>query len=223
MSGTIPPRPADGWSFDPPPGWTVPDDWESPADWEGPDPDWPPAPPYWLWWKEPPEPAAATPAAIGPLSAADPARVGGYRLVGRLGSGGMGVVYAGVGPDGRRVVVKVVHPAFAGNGEFRARFARETAVAGRVAGACIAHVIEADTTAEKPWPTTEYVAGPTLDAYIRGHGPLAGDGLYGLAEAIVSIHAAGVVHRDLKPANVILSPDGPRVVDFGIARALDEF
>ncbi|WP_432934512.1 protein kinase domain-containing protein [Microbispora sp. CA-135349] len=90
----------------------------------------------------------------------------------------------------------------------------------------MAHVIEADTTAEKPWLAIEYVAGPTLDAYVRGHGPLAADGLYGLAaglaEAIVSIHAAGVVHRDLKPANVILSPDGPRVVDFGIARALDE-
>lgn len=226
MSSAIPPRPGDGWSFNPPPGWTVPEGWEPPADWDGPDPEWPAAPPYWLWWKEPSRPTPVLPTAIAPLEKNDPARIGGYRLVGRLGSGGMGVVYAGVDPGGRRVAVKVVHPAFAGDSEFRARFARETAVLGRVTGACIAQVVAADTTTDKPWLATEYVSGPTLDAYIRDHGPLSGDSLYGvaagLAEAIVAIHSAGVVHRDLKPANVILSPDGPRVVDFGIARALDE-
>ncbi|MEV0827989.1 serine/threonine-protein kinase [Nonomuraea rubra] len=227
---SIPARPGDGWSFNPPPGWIVPDGWEPPADWEGPDPGWPGAPPYWLWWKEPGLPIPPTSEVTGggpfPLEQGDPTRIGGYRLVGRLGSGGMGIVYAGVDRTGRRVAVKVVHPAFAGDAEFRARFARESAVLTRVAGGCVARVVAADTRAAQPWLATEYVPGPTLDVYIRRHGPLAGDALYGLAaglaEAIVAIHAAGVVHRDLKPANVILSPQGPRVVDFGIARVLDE-
>ncbi|WP_236003401.1 serine/threonine-protein kinase [Nonomuraea antri] len=227
---SIPARPGDGWSFNPPPGWTVPEGWEPPADWEGPDPGWPAAPPYWLWWKEAelpvPPSTDLTGAGPSPLERGDPPRIGEYRLAGRLGSGGMGIVYAGVDRAGRRVAVKVVHPAFAGEAEFRARFARESAVLTRVAGACVARVVAADTRAARPWLATEYVPGPTLDAYIRRYGPLTGDALYGLAaglaEAIVAIHDAGVVHRDLKPANVILSPQGPRVVDFGIARALDE-
>lgn len=234
MTSSIPPRPGDGWLFNPPPGWSVPQDWEPEPDWEGPAPEWPPAPPDWQWWKETPGPAnPEVPAAVSeaspglaPLGKDDPTRIGEYRLVGRLGSGGMGVVYAGVTPVGRRVAVKVVHPAFAGDDEFRARFARETAVLSRVTGTCVAQVIAADVSSERPWLATEYIPGPTLDAYIRTHGPLQGDALYGvaagLAEAIVAIHAASVVHRDLKPANVILSPNGPRVVDFGIARALDE-
>lgn len=160
------------------------------------------------------------------LTKDDPSRIGGFRLVGRLGSGGMGVVYAGIDKSGRRVAVKVVHPALAGDTEFRARFAREAAVLRRVRGACVAQVIAADTSSRRAWIATEYVSGSTLDAYIREQGALTSDGLYGLAaglaEALVAIHAAGVVHRDLKPANVILSPQGPRVVDFGIARALDE-
>lgn len=151
----------------------------------------------------------------------DPSQVGPYRIVGRLGAGGMGVVFAGLDARGERVAVKVVHASYAADQEFRARFAREIAVLHRVKGTCTARIIDADARAERPWLAAEYVPGPTLDA----KGALRGDEWFGLvaglAEALAAIHGAGVVHRDIKPSNVILSPDGPRLVDFGIARALD--
>lgn len=163
---------------------------------------------------------------VNPLLDHDPTEAGPYRLIGRLGSGGMGVVYAGLSAAGERVAVKVVHPELAHDQEFRTRFAREVTLLEKVRGACIVRMLDADANAPSPWLATEYVSGPTLEAHVRAHGPLAGDELYGvasgLAEALVSMHAAGVVHRDLKPANVILSPSGPRVVDLGIARAVDE-
>jgi Serine/threonine protein kinase len=138
----------------------------------------------------------------------------------------MGVVYAGVDARGRRAAVKLVHPELAHDGEFRARFAREVAILRRVAGTCTVRILDADVDAKRPWLATEYVPGPTLDQHVTAAGPLTGDQLIalaaGLAEAIKATQAAGVVHRDLKPSNVILSPNGPRLVDMGIARQVDE-
>ena len=166
------------------------------------------------------------PRPVTPLLPGDPPRVGGFQLVGRLGSGGMGTVFAGVNGRGERVAIKIIHPSLAGDQEFRARFAREVALLERVRGSCTARVFAADATAEQPWLATEYVPGPTLEQHLRSGGPLSEDELFGLAaglaEALVAMHQAGVVHRDLKPTNVILSPSGPKVIDFGIARALDE-
>ncbi len=169
--------------------------------------------------------AAMALAARVPLQAGDPVRVGRYRLTARLGSGGMGVVYLGVAEDGRLVAVKLIRPELADDPEFRARFSREVAVLARVRGAYTVRVIEAGTDACGPYLVTEYAAGPTLAAYIDQAGPLGPGMLHslarGLAEALSVIHAAGVVHRDLKPSNVILTNDGPKVIDFGIAQALD--
>ncbi|SNS08477.1 Serine/threonine protein kinase [Streptosporangium subroseum] len=160
-----------------------------------------------------------------PLLMGDPREIGSYRIVGRLGAGGMGVVYAGVDAAGRRVAVKLVHEALSINLEFRRRFSREISVLGGVEGACVARVLSSDPGTERPWLATEYIAGPTLEEHLRTEEPLAGDALYGLAaglaEALVAMHAAGVVHRDLKPSNVILSSEGPRLIDFGIAKVLD--
>jgi hypothetical protein len=151
--------------------------------------------------------------------------VGPYRIVGRLGAGGMGIVYAGVDPAGRRAAVKLIHDMHATNQEFRVRFRREVAMLRRVQGSCCVRMLAADAEAPQPWLATEYIAGRTLNEHIRVEGPLSGDGLYGLAaglaEALVAVHAVGVVHRDLKPSNVMISPQGPRLVDFGIARSLD--
>jgi len=160
-----------------------------------------------------------------PLQDGDPRRAGRYRLTARLGAGGMGLVYLGVGEDGRLVAVKVMRPDLAGNLEFRARFSREVAVLTRVRGAGIVRVIEAGTDACGPFLVTEYAAGPTLASHVESAGPLDSGTLHdlaaGLAEALTAIHTAGVVHRDLKPSNVILTIDGPKVIDFGIAQALD--
>jgi serine/threonine protein kinase len=151
--------------------------------------------------------------------------MGQYRLTARLGAGGMGVVYLGVGPDGSLVAVKVLRPELADEPEFRRRFGREVAVLTRVEGFCTARVIEADTQSERPFMVTEYIDGPSLAEHIDQYGCLNADMLYGLAtglaEALTVIHAAGVIHRDLKPSNVILAADGPKVIDFGIAQALD--
>jgi eukaryotic-like serine/threonine-protein kinase len=164
--------------------------------------------------------------AIAPLTPADPDRVGPYRLAGRLGAGGMGVVYAATGAGGRRVAVKVVRPELAHDAEFRTRFLREVSLSQRVQGRCVARVMAADPDGPVPWLATEYIPGPTLEHRIDRFGPMRGDELHGLAtglaEALVALHSQDVVHRDLKPSNLILAPDGPRVVDFGIARALDE-
>ncbi|UXX97428.1 serine/threonine protein kinase [Streptomyces sp. AD2-2] len=142
-----------------------------------------------------------------------------------LGVGGMGTVYAAVGERGERVAVKVVHAGQAADEQFRARFRREVQVLGRVSGPCLVPLLEADPEAENPWLATPYVPGLTLAQHAAEHGPLAGIQLYlfaaGTAGALEAVHAAGVVHRDLKPANVILAPDGPRVLDFGIAHVAD--
>ncbi|MFB9471481.1 protein kinase [Nonomuraea salmonea] len=155
----------------------------------------------------------------------DPEQVGPYRIVGRLGAGGMGVVYAGVDAAGQRAAVKLIHDSHAADQEFRARFRREVAMLRRVRGAYCVRILADGADAAQPWLATEYIAGRTLTEHVAEHGPLRGDELYGLAaglaEALTAVHAAGVVHRDLKPSNVMLSPDGPRLVDFGIARALD--
>ncbi|MFJ4782885.1 serine/threonine-protein kinase [Streptomyces sp. NPDC088794] len=152
----------------------------------------------------------------------DPLKVGPYRIVGRLGSGGMGWVYLGRSPAGREVAVKVVRQELAAEPEFRERFAREVAAARVVSGAYTAAVIDADTEAELPWLATMYVAGPSLTEAVRTDGPLPEAqvrklGAF-LVEALQAVHAAGVVHRDLKPSNVLLAADGPRVIDFGISR-----
>ena len=161
-----------------------------------------------------------------PLKPRDPTSVGRYRTVGRLGAGGMGVVYAGRAPSGSLVAIKLVHGDLATDPEFRARFRREADLVGRVVGPCVPRFLDRDTEADLPWLATEYVSGPTLHQHVREHGPLSGDSLHafalGVAEALRAIHAAGIVHRDLKPGNVILAPDGPKVLDFGIARAVDE-
>ncbi|MFB4317589.1 serine/threonine-protein kinase [Actinomadura sp. 21ATH] len=160
-----------------------------------------------------------------PLRPGDPARVGAYRLVARLGSGGMGRVFLGVSPAGRSVAVKVVHAALAGDAGFRARFRREVAAARAVSGAFTAPVIDADPEAAAPWLVTAYLPGLSLQEAVGGYGPLAPGAVRvlgaGLAEALLAVHRAGVVHRDLKPSNVLLTREGPRVIDFGIARAAE--
>ena len=162
-----------------------------------------------------------------PLQAGDPASVGEgrYRLVGRLGQGGMGVVYFGRSRSGRAVAVKVVRPELSTEPGFRRRFADEVAAARRVGGFHTAPVVDADPRGDPAWLVTAYVPGPTLQAVLDRVGPLPADTLTvlaaGLAEALAAIHQAGVIHRDLKPANIIVAEDGPRVIDFGIARALD--
>nr|AFS33460.1 SiaQ [Streptomyces sp. A7248] len=161
---------------------------------------------------------------IRPLSAGDPARIGPYPLLGRLGAGGMGRVYLARSAGGRTVAVKVVHEEHIANGEFRARFRREIEAARRVGGRYTAPVLDADADADQPWVATGYVPGPSLEQAVREHGPLPADSVNALAEGLLRAlrgsHAAGIVHRDLKPSNVLLTVDGPRVIDFGIARAL---
>ncbi|MCT9078504.1 protein kinase domain-containing protein [Streptomyces fulvoviolaceus] len=151
--------------------------------------------------------------------------IGGYELVDRLGSGGMGIVYLGRAASGRQVAVKVVHAQYALDEEFRARFRQEVAAARRVSGAFTAPVVDADPDAEVPWMATLYVPGRTLSDLVAKEGPLGGRQLrvlaLGLVEALRDIHQAGVVHRDLKPSNVLIAEDGPRVIDFGISRAAD--
>jgi Protein kinase domain len=155
-------------------------------------------------------------------------QIGRYRLIARLGSGGMGVVYLGGDPgsgDGGPVAVKVLRPELADDSDFRRRFRHEVSALMRVKGVCTVRVIEADTEAERPFMVTEYADGPSLSEHIATYGPLDPGMLSGLAaglaEALTVIHAAGLVHRDLKPSNVILTDAGPKVIDFGIARALD--
>lgn len=155
----------------------------------------------------------------------DPTVVGRYRIVGRLGSGGMGLVYLGRSPGGRAVAVKVVRPELTDERDFRRRFAREVEAARRVCGAFTAAVVDADAEGTPPWLVTAFVPGMSLSAAVDDHGPLPPISVLGLgagiAEALRAIHAAGLVHRDLKPSNVLLSPDGARVIDFGIALAAD--
>ncbi|KUP97468.1 serine/threonine protein kinase [Thermobifida cellulosilytica] len=162
---------------------------------------------------------------MGPLENGDPERIGRYRLIGRLGAGGMGQVYFGRSAAGRPVAVKRIHPHMATDRSFRERFAREVTAARRVSGAFTAPVIDADPEGEVPWLVTAYVPSLPLDQAVRDHGPLPEPSLRvlaaSLAEALTEIHRVGLIHRDLKPGNVLLAEDGPRVIDFGIARATE--
>jgi len=160
-----------------------------------------------------------------PLGADDPRVLGEFRLHFRLGAGGMGRVYLASSPGGRAVAVKVVHARLARDPAFLGRFRREVAAAQAVNGAYAAPVVAAGPDDDPPWLATAYVAGPSLHEAVTETGPLPTDAVLklaaGLAEALRAIHDAGLVHRDLKPANVLLADDGPRVIDFGIARAQD--
>src|SRR5919197_935956 len=183
-----------------------------------------------------------------PLQPGDPTRLGHWELLGRLGEGGQGVVYLGrylgratdtgadvgtgadsdsgadSGADGR-VAIKLLHAELALDAAARERFVRELTAATKVARFCTAQVYEADVAGDRPYIVSEYVPGPSLHALVQQEGPRTGAVLerlaVGTATALVAIHPAGVVHRDFKPHNVLLGPDGPRVIDFGSARALD--
>ena len=158
------------------------------------------------------------------LQPGDPGTVGSYRLLGRLGAGGMGQVFLGVSPGGRKVAVKLIHPAQAETRQFRERFAREIEAARRVGGFHTAMVIDADPAANPPWMITAYIDGPSLQDIVDRDGALPADRVRqlgaALAEGLAAIHSCGLVHRDLKPSNVILATDGPRIIDFGIARSV---
>ncbi|MFF0480288.1 serine/threonine-protein kinase [Streptomyces sp. NPDC004435] len=161
-----------------------------------------------------------------PLNAEDPVAIGPFRLVGRLGVGGMGRVFLARSAGGRTVAVKVVHAELAAQDEFRRRFAREVEALERVGGSGTAPVLGSDTTAAAPWVAIGYVPGPSLRTVVGDeYGPLPPATVRalgaGLGEALGHIHRAGLVHRDLKPSNVLLTVDGPRIIDFGIARAVD--
>ncbi|MFD7321037.1 serine/threonine-protein kinase [Streptomyces sp. NPDC059875] len=160
------------------------------------------------------------------MTETDPRRVGAYRLLYRLGEGGMGCVYLGRSPGGRTVALKVVHGALAGDPGFRKRFAREVRAAQSLRGAGTVPVLDADPEAAVPWLATAYVPGPALSEAVIAHGPLPEDALWrllsGLAHALDGVHRAGLVHRDVKPSNVLLSQSGPLLIDFGIARSADE-
>ncbi|MEY9212952.1 serine/threonine protein kinase [Thermobifida halotolerans] len=158
--------------------------------------------------------------------AEDPERIGGHRIVERIGIGGAAVVYAALSPEGERVAVKILHPAVAADPACRERFAREAALLGRVADEHTAPLVDADVHAVRPWLAMRYVEGPTVGEHVDTDGPLAGVALLefaaGLAEAVAAVHRSGIVHRDLKPGNIILAADGPKIIDFGIARGVDD-
>src|SRR5262249_54605818 len=159
---------------------------------------------------------------IEPSHRSDPKRIGGYAIIGRLGAGAMGEVFLGRSAAGRLVAVKTIKADLADEPDFRERFAREIVAARRVSGAFTAAVIGADPQASRPWLATAYVPAPSLSTVVSECGPLPVAAVRwlgaGCAEALESIHAAGLVHRDLKPSNVLVSLDGPRVIDFGLAR-----
>ena len=163
--------------------------------------------------------------ALAPLRRWDPERIGPFALLGRLGAGAMGQVYLGRSTAGRLVAVKTIKIEFAEEAGFRSRFAHEVVAARRVSGVFTAAVVAADADADVPWLATAYIAAPSLNRLVRGGGPLPVPAVRwlaaGCAEALESIHNAGLVHRDLKPSNVLVSPDGPRVIDFGVARAAE--
>jgi WD40 repeat protein len=159
---------------------------------------------------------------VDPLEKDDPSMVGGYALLGRLGGGGMGLVFLAAGPDGQEVAVKVVRPDLARQDDFRLRFAREVTAARRVGGDYTARVVAADPQADLPWMATAYIPGPSLAAAVSQHGPLSPAAVRVLGVALIrglmAIHACDLIHRDLKPPNIILAEEGPRIIDFGIAK-----
>jgi len=162
---------------------------------------------------------------VQPLRRWDPERIGPYAIIGKLGAGAMGQVFLARSAAGRLVAVKTIRVDLAEERGFRARFAREVAAASRVSGVFTAAVVEADPEADLPWVATAYVPAPSLSTLVKRAGPLPVPAVRwlaaGCAEALQSIHAAGLLHRDVKPSNVLVAPDGPRVIDFGIARAAE--
>ena len=162
---------------------------------------------------------------VEPLRRWDPERIGPYTIIGRLGAGAMGQVFLARSTAGRLVAVKTIRIELAEEADFRARFAREVAAASRVSGVFTAAVIEADPDADLPWVATAYVPAPSLSTLVQAAGPLPVPAVRwlaaGCAEALQSIHGAGLLHRDVKPSNVLVAPDGPRVIDFGVARAAE--
>ncbi|WP_414940295.1 protein kinase domain-containing protein [Amycolatopsis sp. cmx-11-51] len=163
---------------------------------------------------------------MNPLNPAEPRQIGPYRIIAELGAGGMGRVVLGLAPDGRLVAVKQLHAQFAHDPRFRERFRREVATSRLVSGAYTAAVMDADAEAETPWLASVFVTGPSLKEAVDATGPLPAEPVRllasGLAAALTEIHRAGLIHRDLKPSNIILTSDGPRVIDFGIARVAEE-
>ncbi|MFI0827048.1 protein kinase [Streptomyces roseolus] len=157
---------------------------------------------------------------IAPLSPHDPAELGGYELLGRIGHGGMGQVYLGESPGGEPAAVKVIKPSVV-DSETRQRFAQEVEILKTIWGARIAALLDADAEADPPWLATEYIEGPDLSRHVALHGPLpsllAASLGATLAEALATVHKQGLLHRDLKPANVLLGPNGPKIIDFGLA------
>jgi serine/threonine protein kinase len=155
----------------------------------------------------------------------DPDRIGPFVVLGRLGAGSMGQVYLGRSAAGRLVAVKTIKVELAEEAGFRNRFAQEVAAARRVSGVFTAAVVEADPEADLPWLATAYIPAPSLSRLVQACGPLPVPAVRwlaaGCAEALQSIHTAGLVHRDLKPSNVLIAPDGPKVIDFGVARAAE--
>jgi serine/threonine protein kinase len=162
---------------------------------------------------------------ISPLVAGDPTQLGSFRLSGRIGEGGQGIVYLGVNDNGEQAAIKLLHVKFTGDTIARSRFARELKAAQRVASFCTARVMEADLDGNTPYIASEYIDGRALRDIIETDGPLTGTVLdrlaIGTATALTAIHHASIVHRDFKPDNVLIAADGPRVVDFGIARIID--
>lgn len=162
---------------------------------------------------------------IHPLDPNDPQELGGYQLLGRIGAGGMGVVYLAETRTGRKLAVKAILKEYVQDPEFRTRFRREAAAAMKVRGRFLATLIDADPDGDQPWLAVEYVEGPSLTAVVQANGPLPEPDvrrvIAGVAEALRSVHQAGIVHRDLKPSNILIGQDGPFVIDFGIAQASD--